>query len=58
VHEALLAEISQVQSAIGQMAGNPEIGTTIKECYAESDSSIWPPACGGSLNLRRRVLTN
>lgn len=30
------------------MVGKPEIGTTIKECYAESDSSIWPPACGGS----------
>jgi len=42
-----------------RIVGNPaEIETTIKECYAESDSSIWPPACGGSLNLRRRVLTN
>ena len=28
------------------------------KAHAESDSSIWFPACRGSLNLRRNDLTN
>jgi len=29
-------------------------GTKPKECYAESDNSIWLPSCGGSLSLGAR----
>jgi hypothetical protein len=39
VHEALLAEIYQVQSAIGQMTGYPEVETGIAAVIEELRTS-------------------